>query len=575
MWSGSGRWYGNRADPACDVRWLHCAGGGLPLLPLLAALAFSWGMASANTAASRALASAAESDPIQLESGQISGKRLASGVRAYLGVPFALPPVQQLRWREPRPVAPWHGILHADHAAPACIQPFRVDEINQDFGVRSSSEDCLYLDVWVPPSATPQSHVPVIVWIHGGGFKVGSASAPSYSGEFLARNGVIYVSIAYRLGALGLLAHPWLTLESAHHCSGNYAFLDQIAALRWVQRNIRQFGGDPRRVTLMGQSAGAMAVSILQSSPLAAGLFQHAVGMSGGSIDLTTAGRVRSLSEAERDGIQLQQALGVKDLAALRNLSADRIVHAQSAIRADYGAAVDSYLLPAPPAELFSAKRRNDVALLLGFTRDESFSEMSRARNLREYKDYARKLYGTRADELLSLYPASNDAEARRAATDVGRDGSLAVEMRTWARAQVTNGREPVYVYMFSRVHPYVPGIRFSGDDPRTLGAYHMGDIPYWLGTLQSMNAIRQTRAWTPLDMQLSQEMMNALVTFARTGRPSRIAGVEWPRYSPRRERVLELGDTTRVIGWPDDQKLDFFMTTGPHPSRVGAAGEP
>jgi para-nitrobenzyl esterase len=538
----------------------------------LASLALASGVASASPGPAGAVDSPAESDPIQLQSGQISGERLASGVRVYLGIPFAMPPVGQLRWREPQPVAPWHGVLHADHFGPECIQPSHIDEINQYFGERSSSEDCLYLDVWVPPNATAQSRLPVLVWIHGGGFKVGSASAATYSGEYLARKGVIYVSIAYRLGALGLLAHPWLTAESPHHGSGNFAFLDQIAALRWVQNNIRPLGGDPHRVTVMGQSAGAMSVSILQSSPLAAGLFQHAVGMSGGSIDLVTVGKVRSLREAEREGIRLQQALGVTDLAALRNLAAERVLRAQLTVRADFGAVVDSYLLPGAPAELFSSRRQNDVPLLLGFTRDESFNEISHVGGLREYRDYAHKLYGDRADELLSLYPAGDDAQARRAATDVGRDSTLGVEMRTWAQAQLTHGKEPVYVYMFSHVHPYVPGIRFLDGDPRALGAYHTGDIPYWLGTLGSLNVVRQTRAWTALDQQLSQEMMNVIVTFARTGRPGRIGNLEWPRYSAR-ERILELGDALRVIEWPDSGKLSFFMTMTPPPSRVDAAG--
>jgi para-nitrobenzyl esterase len=503
-------------------------------------------------------------DTIQLQSGQISGKRLASGVRAYLGIPFAMPPVQQLRWREPQPAHAWQGILHADHFAPECIQPLRADDLNQYFGELASREDCLYLNVWAPPQATARSHLPVVVWLHGGGFKVGSANAPSYNGESLAGRGVIYVSIAYRLGVLGLLAHPWLTAESVHHASGNFAFLDQIAALQWIQSNIKQFGGDPHRVTVMGQSAGAMSVSILQASPLAAGLFQHAVGMSGGSIDLITAGKAQPLREAEQAGVKLQQALGVTDVAALRSLPASRILQAQMSLRADYGAVIDCYLLPGAPAQLFSSGRQNDVSLLLGFTRDESFSDMSRAKNLAEYRDYALKLYGDRAPAFMKLYPAADDARARRAALDAGRDSSLGVEMRTWARAQVTTGKAPVYVYMFSRVHPYVPGIQLSGGDPRAIGAYHTGDIPYWLGTLDSMNALRHTRDWTPLDRQLSQQMLDVIVSFAQTGYPGRIGSVEWPRYERRGERVVELGDSIRIIDWPDEDRLDFFALPAP-----------
>jgi para-nitrobenzyl esterase len=207
-------------------------------------------------------------DPVTIDSGQIAGKLMPGGVKAYFGVPFAAAPVQQLRWREPQPVPLWHGVLYADRFAPECIQALRAHDINHYFGEEATSEDCLYLNIWTPPDATSGTHKPVVVWIYGGGFTIGSASMANYRGDSLARKGVVYVSVAYRLGALGFLALPALTDESPHHSSGNAGFLDQLAALQWIHRNIERLGGDPRNVTIVGQSAGSMSVSILQASPL-------------------------------------------------------------------------------------------------------------------------------------------------------------------------------------------------------------------------------------------------------------------------------------------------------------------
>jgi para-nitrobenzyl esterase len=503
-------------------------------------------------------------DPVMIASGLVAGKLLGSGVRAYFGIPFAAPPVQALRWREPQAVSPWSGVLNADRTAPECIQSLRAHDINHYFGEEATSEDCLYLNIWAPPEAARDARRPVVVWIYGGGFTIGSASMANYSGEKLAGKGVVYVSIAYRVGALGFLAHPALTAESPYHSSGNVGFLDQVAALQWIQHNIAAVGGDPGNVTIMGQSAGSMSVSILQASPLARGLFHHVVGMSGSSVAGDAVAGARALAAAEHDGERLQLELQAADLTALRNVPADRILAAQITGRVHYGPVVDGYLLPASPAEIFAAGKQSDVPALIGFVHDESFSELGRVFTLADFRAHARKMYGDKADQLLKLYPATNDAQAARAARDAGRDSSVALEMRAWARAQSATGKAPVYVYLFSRIHPYASGVTFSDHDPGTVGAYHTGDVPYWLDTLDALNIFRITRDWTEADRALAEYMSNTIVSFATTGNPNRAGSNDWPVYRAKREQVRELDLQSRTIAWPDSAKIDFFLSNIP-----------
>ena len=228
---------------------------------------------------------------------------------------------------------------------------------------------------------------------------------------------------------------------------------------------------------------------------------------------------------------------------------------------------------PASPSDLFASGKQNDVSVLIGFTRDEGFSELGRARTLAQYREYARKLYGDEADALLKLYPAENDDQARRAAVDAGRDATVGLQMRSWARAQTQTGKSPVYVYFFSRVHPYVPGVTFADHDPRTVGAYHSGDVPYWLGTLETLNSFRKTRDWTDLDRQLAETMSDALVAFASSGNPNTSGQNDWPKYRGDREEVRELGTSNRAVPWPDSARLDFFAAQSA--TRVGADTRP
>ena len=514
------------------------------------------------------------SDPVAVDSGRVSGTVLASGVKAYFGIPFAAPPVRDFRWRPPRPVTPWKGVYHADRMAAKCIQNLRDSDLNHYFGEEPTSEDCLYLNVWAPASARSGQKLPVLVFIYGGGFTQGSSAMANYSGESLAKKGVVYASFNYRVGALGFLAHPELTAEDPHRTSGNWGLLDQVAALQWVNRNIAQFGGDPGNVTILGQSAGSASVSYLQSSPLARGLIHRAFGMSGSAVG--GRGRTASLGDGEQSGRRLQEQLKAPSMAEMRRLSAERIYAAQIAAGAPrFQPTVDGNLLPESPTALFAASRQNDIPLLLSLMRDESSNALRAAKTADEYRSAARQLYGDKAGDFLALYPAATDADVPSAGAKAAREAGMETTMRSWALAQVKTGKAPVYMSMFSRVHPYVDGVTFSDHNPKTVGAYHTGEVPYWLQTQDAYNLFRPTRNWTAYDRDLANKLSDALVAFARTGNPSTPA-LAWPRYDPAHEQMMEFGDAIRVL--PMNTKgLDFFraLTVTVPSTAIPAVGYP
>ncbi len=488
-------------------------------------------------------------DPVAVDGGAVSGKLLDSGVRAYLGVPFAAPPVGDLRWREPQPVAPWKGVYHADRKAPECIQVLRRHDINHYIGEEATSEDCLYLNIWASGAARPGAKLPVIVYIYGGGFTLGSSGMAMYGGENLARKGVVFVNFNYRVGALGFLAHPELTAESPHHASGDYGFLDQIAALQWIKRNIAQFGGDPDNVTISGQSAGAASVSALEASPLAKGLFQHGFAMGLSFFDDRLA--LPKLAAAEKTGLEVERALGAASIADMRAMPADKILAVQRDCQLGCAGtiavtpAVDGYFLPDAVPAIFAAGRQNDVPTVVGFTRDESSNKLRTAANLDAYIAAAHELYGDRADRFLELYPAHDDAEAKRMGDTAAREALVETGTRKWALAERATGKAPLYMYMFSRVHPFVADQKLF-DHPQTIGAYHTSDVPYWFETLDTLNLFHTTRNWTRYDRELSDTMSDCLIAFAKTGDPATKA-VAWPAWTVRAEPYVDFGDTIAV----------------------------
>ena len=518
----------------------------------------------------------APGDPIALDSGKVAGKLLDSGVRGYFGVPYAAAPVGTLRWREPQPLKPWSGVYNADRFAPECIQILRPHGINHYFGEEATSEDCLYLNLWIPPNATAGSRLPVILWIHGGGLSIGSASMANYSGERLAEKGVVYVSVGYRLGAFGFMAHPQLTEESPFHASGNYGYLDQVAALQWIQRNIERFGGDRTRVTLMGQSAGAGSAFSLQVSPMAKGLFHRIVGMSGGG--LRSGVELPTQQQAEASGLELQKVLGVDSLAALRNIPADRILAAQAEFQLGGTAGtvrfrpnIDARFTPKQPSETFANGEQNDVPLLLGFTRDESSNELRAAKDRAQFQQAAEKYFGERSGEFLRLYPAT-DTDVSKVGAQAARDGGMATSMRSWAYGQMKKGRQPVYLYMYSHEHSYAPGVVIADINPQSAGAYHSSEIPFFLLTLDAYNRIRPTRAWTDQDRALAATMSEVLIAFASSGSPQ-TQKLRLPRFDARREPLIEFGDEVKPISF-NKSRMDFFSTVNA-PGAVGPAPTP
>lgn len=507
------------------------------------------------------IASPALADPVATDRGPVEGVTLDTGVRAWLGIPFAAPPVGDLRWKPPRPVARWSGVYPATRFAPSCMQPLRDHGIAYYVGDDPIAEDCLYLNVWAPKTARPGAKLPVIIFIHGGSFVAGSARKPLYTGEALAADGAMVVGINYRLGALGFMAHPALTAESPDHASGNYGLLDQIAALRWVQANIAAFGGDPGRVTIMGQSAGAISLALLQVSPGARGLFHRIVALSGSPYLSATTDRSATLAEGEAAGTAFQQKLATPDLAALRRIPADRIVAAQGPLAMPI---IDGLAVPMAPAAAYAAHRQADVPLLMGTVRDEALGPLGAAATLADYRAAVTRSFGERADAVLSLYPASDDASARIAARALAHDIGFSTMMRSWARMQGSSGRAPVFAYWFDRRHPYAPGVAFSDLDPATTGINHTDDVPFWLGTFDSLNGPRRTRDWRDGDRALGARMRAAIIAFAATGDPNNAAlGLRWPRYDPATEQMVGFGDTVRLLAWPDRDRMDRLAALG------------
>lgn len=502
------------------------------------------------------------SDPVKIDAGRMAGTLLDGGLKGYFGVPFAAPPVRENRWRAPQPIKPWGGIYNADTKRAECVQGLRSSNINHYFGEEAAAEDCLYLNLWAPAAAKAGDKLPVVVWIYGGGFQGGSASNPVYSGEPLARKGVIYVAANYRLGVFGFLAHPELTAEGGRNASGNWGFLDQVAALQWVQRNIAAFGGDPENVTLVGQSAGAMSINNLQASPLAKGLFARVLGMSGASVRGGPGDIVTPLKVAEAQGVKLQEAMKAPGVAQMRTFSSDKVVALaqQAGVRA--GPDIDGWYLPETPQAIFEAGRQNDVPVLAGSTANDLGTNppIRAAKTLVEYKAAATQMYGDKAQAFLKLWPAANDAAAVRQADEIGRSGGFSLAVRNWVSLQARTGKQPSYLFLVSRVQPFTPGVTFGDFDPKTAGAYHMSDVPYFLGTYEAFNLFRTTRDWTPLDRELSEKMQNVIVAYAKTGDPN-TAEVKVARYNPKNEQRTEFGDVITVQKL-NTKGLDFMLDT-------------
>jgi para-nitrobenzyl esterase len=503
---------------------------------------------------------------IQTDSGTVAGRALDSGVKAWLGVPFAKPPVRELRWKEAQPTS-WKGVYNADRKMPECIQVLRPHNINHYFGEEATSEDCLYMNIWAPPDATSASRLPVIVFIYGGGGTIGSSGMANYDGEQVAKRGAIFVNFNYRVGILGFMAHPELTKEQGGH-SGNYGYLDQTAALKWIQRNIAAFGGDPAKVIISGQSAGAGSVVQQVFSPRAKGLFRGAVMLSG----CNYVGSNTPLADAEATGLEIQKRLEVGSLDEMRQIPADRILEAQSeqqvgrsvqGIRT--GGVIDGYFMPATKAAILEAHGAADVPIIASFTHDEGNIALKAAKTVAEYNAAAKEVFGKAADEFLSLYPVAADADVPAMAQEAANDAAGLFNSCACAQLQAKYHKSPTFITVFSRKHPYVPGVQIADQNTATVGAYHTSEVPYYFGTQDAYNMFRPTRNWTPWDRELSQKMTAVLVAFANTGNPS-TADVKWPAWSAQSESYVNFGDRI-AVETVNRTRLDFMAKNRPVPA--------
>lgn len=508
-------------------------------------------------------------DPVTIDSGKVAGTLLDTGVHAYFGVPYAAAPVNNLRWRGPQPVTAWSGIYNADSPQPECIQNMpRTTAFNFPGEAEPISEDCLYLNIWTPGDIDNNSQLPVMVYIHGGGFRSGSPNQLEISGGEIARQGIVYVSIGYRLGIFGYMAHPELTAESDHNSSGNWGVLDQLAALEWVQRNIGAFGGDASNVTLVGHSAGSESVYTIQSSPLAEGLFARVSGWSGAN--LPPGGRPPGpRADAEADGVKLQQALNAKSVAEMRALSWDRI-NAGLTVLADQGVQlqtrpnVDGYVLPDLPENIFREHKQIDVPLLASTAANDlgTLSRFANVTTLAEFRDAARAQYGDAAEEFLKLFPASTDAEAAKQARFAGANNGFGIANRDWARTHAWTSNQPVFLAQFNRSRAYRSDLQWVGEPSEPRGAFHGGDIGYWLGTYAYGGNLSGPLVRESWDEELSRIMMGALVAFAKTGNPG-TPDLEFPLYDPANERRVVFGDSVEIEDMPTE-KIEFLRAHAP-----------
>ena len=490
-----------------------------------------------SAAACISLVARGASDVVTVDGGQVSGTT-ANGVRVFKGIPFAAPPVGSLRWKAPQPVVAWSGVKAADTFSPVCMQQPYPPGSAYTTAPQPTSEDCLYLNVWTAANAGDKR--PVMVWIHGGAWTRGSGSLPTYDGAALAKKGVVVVTTNYRLGVFGFLAHAQLTAESPQHASGNYAILDHIAALKWVQKNIAAFGGDPSRVTIFGESAGSWSVNVVQATPLAKGLFHRAIGESGGQF-----ARTISLADAEQAGAALAKAADADSVQALRAVPAEKLLAIQT-FRT--GVNVDGYVLPEPVRSIFAARKQNDAPVLVGSNANEWTTLGNPAqfpKTLDEYRKRVESQYGSMVRDYDAVYPVKGDADIAEAMLAVGRDTTFTLEMRTWAR-MVTAAGHKAFLYQFTHVPP--------SPNAKTWGAYHAAEIPYVFGTLRN-------RDWpfTDADFTLSEQMAGYWTNFAKTGDPNGGTLKKWTPYDVTDEPYLDLGDSVQVKHHLLKAQLDFL----------------
>lgn len=473
----------------------------------------------------------AQSGPLQITtaSGMVEGVREKSGIRAFKGIPFAAPPVGKLRWKAPQPVKGWTGVRKTVRFAAKPMQANIFGDMNSRAG--EASEDCLYLNVWAPPAKGP---FPVLVYFYGGGFVAGDASEPRYDGESMAARGIVAVTVNYRLGVFGFLAHPELSAEAPYKASGNYGLLDQAAALQWVKKNINVFGGDPAKITIAGESAGSISVSAQMASPLSKNLLAGAIGESGSILGALSA---VPMQQGEQTGLQFAQSIGAASLAALRNMSGDSLLNAAMKFGAfRFASTIDGYFFPESPYNIYATGKQAKIPLLAGWNNEEMSYAMilGQEKPTKEaYEKAMQRIYGTQSVEALRHYPAASNDMAELAATDLASDRFIAFSTWKWIDLHSKTGGKPVYRYYYEKARPAMtpemgnatPGLAggvqkgaaVKAPAPAAHGAVHSAEIEYAMGNLAS----NKVYAWTDEDYTVSHTMQTYFANFIKTGNPS------------------------------------------------------
>ena len=484
----------------------------------------------------------AQSPIITTASGKLSGIE-ENGIQIFKGIPFAAPPVGDLRWKAPQPVTPWNGVKKcvAFGASPVQAPPVPFMCWSEEYLIPKEpiGEDCLYLNVWAPKKSNTKKAV--LVYIYGGGFRTGGAGCAIYDGTAMAKKDIVFVTINYRVGVFGFLAHPELSKESANKTSGNYALLDMIAALKWVKENIASFGGDSNRVTIAGQSAGAFAVNFLAASPLAKGLIHGVIAESGGSILPSAIRPAMHLPQAEATGVDFAKSIGCSSIAELRKKSADEILNANPGA---IGPFEDGFVVPTSMLQTYVNGKQNDIPTILGWNLDDKM--IGKPVSAKQYEDDIKKQFGANAEKIILQYPATNDAIAAKSQGDLSRDQTFGVQGYTWASLQSEHGKAPIFVYSFNRKLP-------PSSPANDFGAFHTGEVPYAYNNLHTVN----NRPFTNADFELADQMSSYWSNFAKTGNPNGAVLLNWPAYTKETKQIIQLDTKSQVVRLPTEQKLN------------------
>src|SRR5262245_27250049 len=501
-------------------------------------------------------AGALAQDRVKIANGALEGvSDKSTGVRSFKGIPFGEPPLGDFRWKPPQPAKNWQGVRKADKFGPRCMQR----QIFGDMGFRSNgmSEDCLYLNVWTPAKSGNEK-LPVLVYFFGGGFVAGDGSEGRYDGESMARKGIVSITVNYRLGVFGFFAHPELTKESPHRASGNYGLFDQHAALKWVRQNVAAFGGDPKRVTIAGESAGSISVSAQMASPLSKNLIAGAIGESGSILGTLSA---VPLAEGEKMGVKFAASLGKGDspsLVELRAMTAEQLLEATAKPGQPwFTPTIDGYFFPKSPFDIYAAGEQAHVPLLAGVNSEEMgyFAVLGLEKpTIENYRKSLERLYPGKGEEVFKFYPASKDTEVMDVAQDLASDRFISYSTWKWMNVTTKTGGKPTYYYLYARPRPAMraemgaatPGLAggvvrgqqaAANPRPQQRGAVHSAEIEYAMGTLD----LNKVYAWTPDDYKVSRVMQDYFANFIKTGNPNGKGAPNWPKFGEGKRIVIDV----------------------------------